>query len=97
MNSNPRTAIGQISPLHYLFVVSDGRTGESAGLSLLELAQIMQERGCAVAYNLDGGGSSTMWFNGAIVNKPTDKRQDNFTEERERYCLHRLLISIGQA
>ncbi len=69
--SNPRTAIGMIAPLHYLFVVSDGRTSESAGVSLLELAQIMQERGCTVAYNLDGGGSSTMWFNGTVVNKPT--------------------------
>lgn len=71
MTSNPRTAIGQISALHYIFVVSDGRTGESEGLSLLQLAQIMKENGCTLAYNLDGGGSSTMWFNGAIVNKPT--------------------------
>jgi exopolysaccharide biosynthesis protein len=74
MASNPRTAIGQISPLHYVFIVSDGRTSESAGLSLLELAGIFQERGCTVAYNLDGGGSSTMWFNGQVVNNPTDGR-----------------------
>jgi exopolysaccharide biosynthesis protein len=74
MTSNPRTAIGQISALHYLFVVSDGRTDESAGLSLLQLAQVMADRGCTVAYNLDGGGSSTMWFNGSVVNNPTDGR-----------------------
>ena len=74
MVSNPRTAMGQISPLHYLFVVSDGRTNESTGLSLLELAQIMYDRGCVVAYNLDGGGSATMWFNGAIINKPADRK-----------------------
>ncbi len=77
MSSNPRTAIGQISPLHYIFIVSDGRTSESAGLSLLELAQVFQERGCTVAYNLDGGGSSTMWFNGRIVNNPTDGRSSS--------------------
>jgi len=72
MDSNPRTAIGQISKLHYIVVVSDGRTSESKGLSLLELAQVFDDRGCTVAYNLDGGGSSTMYFNGNIINKPTE-------------------------
>jgi exopolysaccharide biosynthesis protein len=71
MNSNPRTAIGMISPLHYVFVVSDGRTSESAGLSLVQLAAVMQDAGCQCAYNLDGGGSSTMWFMGDVVNNPT--------------------------
>ena len=73
-SSNPRTAIGQVSALHYIFIVSDGRTDESEGLSLLELSELFAERGCAVAYNLDGGGSATMWFNGQIVNIPTDGR-----------------------
>ena len=71
MRSNPRTAIGEIGPLHYLFVVSDGRTEESTGLTLFQLAQVMGELGCQTAYNLDGGGSSTMWFMGRIVNHPT--------------------------
>lgn len=74
MSSNPRTAIGEISPLHYIIVVSDGRTEESAGLSLLELAQVFADQGCVTAYNLDGGGSSTMYFNGEVVNVPTDGR-----------------------
>ena len=69
--TNPRTAIGVLSPLHYIFVVSDGRTDESVGLSLLELAQLMQDLGCTLAYNLDGGGSSTIWFNGKVLNRPT--------------------------
>ena len=69
--SNPRTAIGEISPLHYILLVSDGRTAESRGLSLLELAEVMRDSGCETAYNLDGGGSSTMWFMGRIVNRPT--------------------------
>ena len=72
--SNPRTAIGQIDSLHYLIIVSDGRTDESAGLTLLELAQIFDDYGCTTAYNLDGGGSSTMWFNGQVINNPTDGR-----------------------
>ena len=71
MRSNPRTAIGEIGPLHYLFIVSDGRTEESAGLTLLQLAEVMQELNCNTAYNLDGGGSSTMWFMGRIINHPT--------------------------
>ena len=69
--TNPRTAIGLLSPLHYLFVVSDGRTDESVGLSLYELALLMKDLGCTTAYNLDGGGSSTMWFNGRVLNRPT--------------------------
>jgi len=73
-SSNPRTAIGMIDKLHYIFVVSDGRTSQSAGLSLFELAEVMKAYGCTVAYNLDGGGSSTMVFNGEIVNNPTDGR-----------------------
>lgn len=69
--SNPQTAIGIINELHYVFVVSDGRTEESDGLSLYELAEFMQSLGVTTAYNLDGGGSSTMYFNGEIINKPT--------------------------
>lgn len=69
--SNPRTAIGVIDAGHYLFVVSDGRTSESAGLSLYQLAEFLQSLGAQTAYNLDGGGSSTMVFNGSVVNQPT--------------------------
>lgn len=69
--SNPRTAIGIMDALHYMFVVSDGRTDESAGLSLSQLAEFMQGLGVVTAYNLDGGGSSTMYFNGEVINNPT--------------------------
>lgn len=69
--SNPRTAIGIIDDLHYVLVVSDGRTDESAGLSLSQLAEFMQGLGVQTAYNLDGGGSSTMYFNGKVINRPT--------------------------
>ena len=69
--SNPRTVIGIIDDLHYVFVVSDGRTDESAGLSLSQLAEFMKGLGVVTAYNLDGGGSSTMYFNGEVINNPT--------------------------
>ncbi len=68
---NPRTAIGIVDNLHYIFLVSDGRTEESEGLSLYQVAEIMQEYGCKIAYNLDGGGSSTLYFNGKVINNPT--------------------------
>ena len=80
MASNPRTAIAVVDDLHYLFVVSDGRTEESAGLSLYQMATVLQDLGAETAYNLDGGGSSTMVFNGTVINNPTT----NGHSEKER-------------
>ena len=71
MASNPRTAIGIIDENHYIIVVSDGRTSESEGLSLYQLAEVMKSYAAKTAYNLDGGGSSTLYFNGQVINKPT--------------------------
>ena len=71
MASNPRTAIGIIDENHYTIVVSDGRTSESKGLSLYQMAEVMKSYGVKTAYNLDGGGSSTLYFNGQVINKPT--------------------------
>ena len=72
--SNPRTALGQIGEGHYVLVVSDGRSDESEGLSLYELAQFLQQLGVQTAYNLDGGGSSNMVFLGQVVNRPVGGR-----------------------
>ena len=86
MTSKPRTAIGSIDELHYVFVVADGRTDESAGLSLYELAEFMQKLGVKTAYNLDGGGSSTMVFNGTVINNPTSsshRKHSDSSSERE--------------
>ncbi|WP_322411311.1 phosphodiester glycosidase family protein [Microbacterium invictum] len=69
----PRTAIGIIDDNHYVFVVVDGRSpGYSAGVTLTELAEIMTSLGATTAYNLDGGGSSTLYFNGEVVNQPSN-------------------------
>ena len=68
---NPRTAIAQLGPLHYAFVVVDGRTTASAGLDLHQLADFLVRYGATTAYNLDGGGSSAMWFRGRVLNEPT--------------------------
>lgn len=62
----PRTAIGQIGPLHYLLCTVDGRMVQSPGVKVAELAAIMVEKKCYIAYNLDGGQSSVLYFH----NKP---------------------------
>ncbi|WP_109210253.1 MULTISPECIES: phosphodiester glycosidase family protein [Microbacterium] len=69
----PRTAVGVIDENHLVFVVVDGRqTGYSEGVTLTELADIMIDLGATTAYNLDGGGSSTMFFNGEVINSPSN-------------------------
>lgn len=81
MASNPRTAIGIIDELHYVFVVSDGRTSDNKGLTLYQLASFMKNNlGVKTAYNLDGGGSSSMYFNGEIINEPVSNKSN--TSER---------------
>ena len=68
---NPRTAIGMIEPLHYLLIVVDGRSESSIGMRLDSLAKLFVTLGAKSAYNLDGGASSTLWFNGRIINEPS--------------------------
>ncbi|MDM5279074.1 phosphodiester glycosidase family protein [Paenibacillus silvae] len=75
-DANPRTAIGMIAPNHYVFVVVDGRQEDSRGMTLAELAQTMKDLGATEAYNLDGGGSSTMYFMGRVVNNPLGRNQE---------------------
>ena len=72
-SENPRAAIGYIEPGHYIFVTVDGRNeGYSRGGTLSELAGIMASLDCKVAYNLDGGKSSAMVYDGEYVNQPAD-------------------------
>ncbi|MFF2488064.1 phosphodiester glycosidase family protein [Microbacterium sp. NPDC058062] len=69
----PRTAVGVIDENHLVFVVVDGRqSGYSEGVTLTELADIMIDLGATTAYNLDGGGSSTMYFDGEVINSPSN-------------------------
>lgn len=76
-DANPRTGIGMIEPNHYVFIVVDGRsTNYSRGMTLSEFAQTFADLGCTEAYNLDGGGSSTMYFNGRVVNNPLGKGEE---------------------
>ncbi len=80
--SQPRTAIGLIEPGHLLWIVVDGRsTGYSRGTTMTELAQLFLDRGATVAYNLDGGGSSAMVFNGSLVNNPLGRGKERGTSD----------------
>jgi len=78
----PRTAVGVIDDNHLVFVVLDGRSpGYSAGVTLTGLAEIMQSLSVQTAYNLDGGGSSTMYFGGSVVNDPLGKGEERGTSD----------------
>ena len=67
---NPRTAIGYTKDNNLIMLTADGREGASIGLTLNELANLMKELGCVNAMNLDGGGSTVMYIQGKVVNKP---------------------------
>ena len=68
---HPRCALGYYEPGHYAFVLVDGRDeGYSAGMTIGEVSALMKELGCTVAYNLDGGRSAQMVFNGEMHNQP---------------------------
>ncbi len=70
---NPRCAIGYYEPGHYCFIVVDGRqSGYSDGMTLDELSNTFVTLGCVTAYNLDGGATAMMVFQGAVISQPTN-------------------------
>lgn len=70
---NPRTAVGQLADGRILLVVTDGRqAGYSTGMTTFELAQTMARLGAVSASALDAGGSSTLAFDGQLLNRPSD-------------------------
>jgi len=80
--NQPRTGIGLIGANHLAFVVVDGRSeGYSRGVTMTEFAQIFVDLGAQVAYNLDGGGSSAMVFQGGLVNNPLGRGQERGTSD----------------
>lgn len=91
---HPRTAVGITAKGKILLVTVDGRTSGSRGVTLEELAKLMQTLGCTHAMNLDGGGSTTMWVRGkphaGVVNFPCDNKK--FDHEGERAVANALLV-----
>lgn len=79
---HPRTAVGQRADGRIVMVVVDGRrTGYSAGMTNFELAQTMIRLGVVTASALDAGGSSTMAFDGELLNRPSDTGGERMVAE----------------
>ena len=70
---NPRTAVGQLADGRIVMVAVDGRrSGYSVGVTTFELAQQLVRLGAVTGTALDSGGSTTMAFNGKLLNRPSD-------------------------
>ena len=73
-DKHPRTAVGYTANNELILFVCEGRfKGRADGLTLTEMAKLMQQIGCVEALNLDGGGSSCLLVNGKETIKPSDK------------------------
>ncbi len=72
---NPRSAIGMVEPGHYVSIVVDGRSSQSRGLTTVALGELFADEGCAVAYNLDGGGTISAVFLGNMMDLSTHYRK----------------------
>lgn len=78
----PRTGLGMIAPRHLVAIVVDGRSpGYSRGVTMTEFAAIFSGLGAVLAYNLDGGGSSTMVLDGTLVNNPLGRGRERGTSD----------------
>jgi len=85
---HPRTAVGFSRDSSSLLLVTvDGRSENSGGMTLVELAGVMRELGAWQAMNFDGGGSTTMVVGDKVVNRPSDK-------EGEREVGNALLVVV---
>jgi len=71
----PRMAIGQMDTLSYVLVLAEGRTDDSKGVTHQGLADFMFDLGCLEAFNLDGGNTATMVFNGGYYQDKTVKNE----------------------
>jgi len=72
---HPRTVLGWNDEQYFLVVVDGRQRDLSAGMTYPELASLMKRLGCEYAVNLDGGGSSTLWLDGRVMNSPSDGRE----------------------
>lgn len=73
----PRTCIGYCEPGHYIFMMCEGRSAASVGMSIDEIRDVMYEMNCVEAMNLDGGWSSCMLLEARLVNKTAYDGEDS--------------------
>lgn len=90
---HPRTAFGYNSREIFLVTVDGRQTGWSVGMRMGELASLMAELGCTDAVNLDGGGSTTAWVRGEVMNRPSDGGQRRIADS----LLVRSRVPVGPA
>jgi hypothetical protein len=69
---HPRTAVGQLGDGRIVLVAVDGRSSRSAGLTVRQLGEELVRLGVVTGIALDGGGGTTLAFDGAVVNTPSD-------------------------
>jgi hypothetical protein len=87
---HPRTAVGFSRDSSTLLMLTvDGRSENSGGMTLIELADMMRQLGAWQAMNFDGGGSTTMVIDGKVVNRPSD-------QAGERTVGNALLVLTGR-
>jgi exopolysaccharide biosynthesis protein len=86
---HPRTAVAKLKDGKFLMITIDGRSESSGGISLYDLAAYLLELGAVDAMNLDGGGSTTMFLDGKVVNKPSDK-------DGERKVSDAIIVTLGK-
>ena len=84
---HPRTAVAKLKDGKFLMITVDGRSESSGGIGLQDLAEYLLSLGATDAMNLDGGGSTTMFVDGKVVNHPSDK-------EGERKVSDALLVTL---
>jgi hypothetical protein len=84
---HPRTAVAKLKDGKFLMITVDGRSESSGGIGLYDLANLLLEFGATDAMNLDGGGSTTMFLDGKVVNHPSDK-------EGERKVSDALVVTL---
>lgn len=84
---HPRTAVAKLKSGKFLMITVDGRSESSGGIGLYDLANLLLEFGAVDAMNLDGGGSTTMFLDGKVVNYPSDK-------EGERKVSDALIVTL---
>ncbi len=88
---HPRSSIGYYEPGHYVLVSIDGRSDDSEGVRVAQIAQIYEELGCKVAYNFDGGDSCQAYFNG-VMYRVDQERDENGEGQRDLYDI----VCIGK-
>lgn len=84
---HPRTAVAKLKDGKFLMITVDGRSESSGGIGLQDLAEYLLSLGATDAMNLDGGGSTTMFLDGKVVNHPSDK-------EGERKVSDAILVTL---